>query len=789
MNRLFARRRLITRFIVGFSLVLFVTIATLAFVFSQIYSDVLFDAITLEHRDRLNQIVAHFERLHDDMINGYLSISTSRSATRFFHSSTPSPSDELALRRDIRQFLYTRSEIHSITVYGSRSDYLVSTAVRNNTPEAEEEVRFMAGVGEPFTVSARQIDPNRAGRAGEAKQVVTYAFRVPLRPGTELGDTVVINLLDPLREEGRFAGETDAPSATMLLMAGDGRVLSAAGAPEDYHLLAERMKAHFEALGSDTLSGTLTAEADGEATAISFARSSSTPEFYLISAHHLGQILEVIRERRDHVLRIAAAVFVIGGAAALLLLRWIYRPISRMIGRINRQLGPGTAAMSRRQDLEVVLESFSDTIREMKVLEELNRSHVEHIRQSYLHQLIVDPDAAVAPTTAIESGSSAKLRVCEIAIDEFSRVKPSSRSYYSQWLRLAVSRKFSGTGAVDVVSAGEGRVAAFLWDRSADEALEEPSYWADLQEECRAELNHSLSVGVGSQVSGLDRARESYLVAHGCVETRFTRGLGRIFDPSVVEKEANSTRPYPESIEEQLVRCIRVGERSELRQLLETLRTYVADCRYDNARHICETIYLVCTKTLFAFSATTNVEGYSFGASLRSIDSYRQFARAVESVYDEFHRQSARLSELRDAEQSSELAERTAAYVRENLGDPSLSVESLADAFGYSPGYFSRTFKQVSGVGLNDYIRSMRIERAKQMLVETGESAQEIAARSGFGNEKYFHYVFKRETGLTPRQFRLRDGAAEAVTAGRSEERSGDDPVGDDRVTDGPDRA
>lgn len=775
MDRLFARRRLVTRCIIAFLVVLFGTVATLAFVFSQIYSDVLFDAITLEHRDRLSHVVAHFERLHEDMINGYLSIATSRPATRFFHSSEPSPSDELALRRDIRRFLYTRSEIHSISVYGRRSDYLVSTAVRNSTPQAEQEVRFMAGVHEPLIVQLREIEPNRVGSSPVPESVLTYAFRVPFRADENLSDMVVINLLDPLRQEGRFAAETNDQSGRMILMASDGRVLSPATASVEHGELAEQLYDYLDTSVTAASSGTLTISVAGAATAVSFARSSGSPDFYVVSAHDLDRLVEVIRDRRNHVLRIAAVIFVVGGVAALLLLRRIYRPISRMIGRISRQLGADAKQMRERHDLEVVLESFSDTIREMKVLEELNRSHVEHIRQNFLHQLIVDPEAADAPSSAVEVDHSSSLRVCELAIDEFGRVKPSSRTYFTEWLRLAAFRHFAHHASVDVVSAGEGRVAVFLWDDLAAAEVEKPSYWVDLQERCRAELNYSITVGIGRRVGGLDRARRSYLIAHGCVETRFTRGLGRVIHETVVETEANNTRSYPESIEEQLVRCIRVGDRAELRELLETLRSYIADCRYDNARHICETIYLVCAKTLFAFSATTNVESYAFRNSLRWIDSYRQFIHAVESVYDNFHQQSSRLSELRGAVQTTELIEQAAAHIRENFRDPSLSVESLADLFGYSSGYFGRMFKHAAGVGLNDYIRSIRIEFAKQMLVKSEESAQEIAAKSGFANEKYFHYVFKRETGLTPHTFRIRDGAAEAAASNRPADRSRDD--------------
>lgn len=68
--------------------------------------------------------------------------------------------------------------------------------------------------------------------------------------------------------------------------------------------------------------------------------------------------------------------------------------------------------------------------------------------------------------------------------------------------------------------------------------------------------------------------------------------------------------------------------------------------------------------------------------------------------------------------------------------------------------YFSRTFKEHFGINFARYSRNIRVKQAKKLLQESDLSLPEIADKTGFRTLSYFSFVFKKETGLSPGQYR-----------------------------------
>jgi AraC family transcriptional regulator len=83
-----------------------------------------------------------------------------------------------------------------------------------------------------------------------------------------------------------------------------------------------------------------------------------------------------------------------------------------------------------------------------------------------------------------------------------------------------------------------------------------------------------------------------------------------------------------------------------------------------------------------------------------------------------------------------------------------LPVEEIAENAFLSEYHFSRLFKQVTGATPHAYLASVRLERARSMLVETLLPISEIAATVGYQSQSHFTRVFKGVTGLTPRAYR-----------------------------------
>jgi two-component system response regulator YesN len=62
--------------------------------------------------------------------------------------------------------------------------------------------------------------------------------------------------------------------------------------------------------------------------------------------------------------------------------------------------------------------------------------------------------------------------------------------------------------------------------------------------------------------------------------------------------------------------------------------------------------------------------------------------------------------------------------------------------------------KNEFGMGISDYIRILRIEKAKKLLLNGEERIYDIAAKVGYEDSNYFTRAFKSETGMTPKKYR-----------------------------------
>lgn len=92
--------------------------------------------------------------------------------------------------------------------------------------------------------------------------------------------------------------------------------------------------------------------------------------------------------------------------------------------------------------------------------------------------------------------------------------------------------------------------------------------------------------------------------------------------------------------------------------------------------------------------------------------------------------------------------------VEENYSDEELSANMIARQVGLSNSYFSTKFKEEVGIGITDYMNTVRIQHAKKMLDEETCMIYEVAEKNGFGSSQYFSKIFKQVTGLTPNEYK-----------------------------------
>ena len=92
-------------------------------------------------------------------------------------------------------------------------------------------------------------------------------------------------------------------------------------------------------------------------------------------------------------------------------------------------------------------------------------------------------------------------------------------------------------------------------------------------------------------------------------------------------------------------------------------------------------------------------------------------------------------------------------YINEHYMDE-MSLEDAALFAGFSKYYFSRMFKQFSGISFSEYLTRKRLNVATDLLVRTDQSIREIALASGFGSMATFNRIFRAQKNCTPSQYR-----------------------------------
>ncbi len=92
-------------------------------------------------------------------------------------------------------------------------------------------------------------------------------------------------------------------------------------------------------------------------------------------------------------------------------------------------------------------------------------------------------------------------------------------------------------------------------------------------------------------------------------------------------------------------------------------------------------------------------------------------------------------------------------YIQEHYASP-LNLERLSVIFNFSPKYISCLVKNEVGHGFTEFLISLRMKRAAELLGRTLEDVQTISHAVGYDDPQYFHRIFKKTTGKTPLQFR-----------------------------------
>ncbi|WP_053361492.1 response regulator [Bacillus sp. FJAT-27251] len=258
----------------------------------------------------------------------------------------------------------------------------------------------------------------------------------------------------------------------------------------------------------------------------------------------------------------------------------------------------------------------------------------------------------------------------------------------------------------------------------------------------------SLLAGAGTSVENINQFTVSYEKAIHALESVYANPTAN-YMAYYTELKQKQTKLLLIEKEKALLTAIKNGDRQESARLFDSYLQAIDECSHHQllvTRVYLEDFFRLLTRQLYELGLNEDFQ-YSFHL-LETPLQVKEYAKVhLSSILE-------RIAQWRSTDLNGLLLE--AKDYMDRHYSKAISLEEVAEKAGVSSYYLSKLFKERFKITFIDYLTSLRIRKAKDYLLNPSLSLKEIAFDVGYKDPNYFSRVFKKETGLSPSEFRLK---------------------------------
>ena len=443
---------------------------------------------------------------------------------------------------------------------------------------------------------------------------------------------------------------------------------------------------------------------------------------------------------------------------ALLMSNRVYNPIGEMVRTASEEGLPSEAMARQLENTE--LYSIAQTYQTM--VQRLNHINLRKEQEDLAAYLISREKTAKLPEWVEETYAKPGVRIRVVVMrlsdiqDLHSNNTEEAIAFEMETIKTIVEQTLRELGNVLVLPVDREFIASILF---SEESVTEERVTVASQHilEVTGELIHiGMDVGISEEkgeTEGFTELNLMYQMARAATAYRFIYGMGAVVTEGEMAQRALNGEQAPSS--EELIQRLRQSDRTgfsaEYRKIVGELKKLSIQKAQDALMEIAGQMQTYRNSLQYRFEPLAKKDYEVLAGQLASYeymdDVEEWFFRMAEEIWLilERNRQTGR----------EDVVEKAIAYLQSNYGDPNISAQYLADKYRITPSYFSRLFHEKCGCTFPDYLVALRIERARELLLERENlSIQEICELVGYSNASYFTTSFKKKYGMTPGQFR-----------------------------------
>lgn len=266
-----------------------------------------------------------------------------------------------------------------------------------------------------------------------------------------------------------------------------------------------------------------------------------------------------------------------------------------------------------------------------------------------------------------------------------------------------------------------------------------------------------LRIGIGGSYEDMEDLRTSYYDALNAIEHAEKLGGNSLIHVSNIRNEDHMEVRFPVKEKARLLAAVKMGDRESsliaLEAFLSAFKVFAAD-RPDSLKLRLYELAGTLVDGAILVGGDENLLNRLVKESFNDIShlsSYERSEKWLRNLVEQIIQMVNRVHKSR----SATIIEKAKEIMRSRFGSQ-LSYKEVAKELFISSSYFQALFKQETGTTFVEYLTELRIEKAKELLLDSTLTITEISFEVGISNPNYFSSIFKKAMGISAKEFRKR---------------------------------
>ncbi len=661
----------------------------------------------------------------------------------------------------IRNIASTNDYIQSIYVYSTYAETIISSSGGVADIHNFKDVGWLDTFSQHFTgtklMDTRVIDDG----FGKSYNGITFIRNLPNESWSKNG-ALVINVNEAYIYD-LIRGMYEGNRGTALVISNSGKIVS----------FEDKKKLNQSVLGEVyakkvflSNQASFIEKVDGQEVLFSFVKSPQNKWHYL----HMIPLADLYRDTRSNFRVVAGttiANILLCLAFALLISKKIYRPIKKLISLIDSK-SKFEMDLLEGNEYEFLDKAYNTVLEKNMDMENTIAKLKPIIKEKFFNNLLAGKKLS-------ESEINERLRYLRtnfiysrfvamvVQIDDYDSKMVDSNEVKRNLIKRQlidviekIMNEYNSGIAVEMESNMIGVIYNFAKNSvGSNEPGSLPMIAEAIRGTAEAHFPFTVTLGIGRTYDDILHIGMSCVEAKKALHYKVYQGKNMIIDIHSLDSASYELYFYSSNEERKLLEMIKTGNIDEILSALDELFDTIIDSKALSDNYVQQ--YFIRIINLILESMIES--GYKITDLLHDKRNVYQEIHGKETIedirvwFEDFcHELAEGITAMNDITGNRNI-DKLLSFINDNYKSD-ISLNDVAEYVGLSPSYVSTIFKEAINMSFVNYLNKMRIDSAKQLILDTQLSINEIGFKVGFNNVQNFYRTFKKHEHMTPGKFR-----------------------------------